>query len=777
MPHPRTDDSTTTSRRPQRVRHRTLVAALLLAAATGAAAADKPANSEDAFVEALLKRMTLEEKLGQLNQPSGPGYDTGPAGQVAALDAIRRGEVGSILGMQGVARGCALQKVAVEQSRLGVPMLFAYDVIHGFRTIFPVPLGEAASFDPSAAERSARIAAIEAAAHGVHWTFAPMVDIGRDARWGRVVEGAGEDPYLGAAFAAARVRGFQGESLADDDTVLATAKHFVAYGAAEAGRDYNTVDISERTLREVYLPPFRAAIDAGAGSVMASFNELSGTPMHANGALIDGVLRREWGFDGIVVSDYTGVLELMKHGIAADRAAAGRAGLNAGVDVDMVSDIYRQDLPAEVRAGRVSEATVDASVRRILRAKYRLGLFDDPYRYCDETRERERTLTAAHRRAAREIARDTLVLLKNDRGVLPMPKNVQSVAVIGPLADDRRNMLGNWAAEGRAEDAISPLAGIRAAVSPNTRVLYARGAEIRGDDTSGFAEAVRIAEQAEVVLMFLGESEDMSAEANSRTSLDLPGAQQRLFDAVRATSKPVVVVLFNGRPLSIEPLQRDAHAILEAWFPGVEAGNAIADVLFGDHNPSGKLPITFPRNVGQVPIQYAHKNTGRPPSDTDRYTSKYIDAPWTPLYPFGHGLSYTTFGYSDVRIAKPTLAIGDTQRVEVVVQNTGVREGVEVVQLYVRDDVASITRPVRELRGFRRVRLKPGERKTLSFELKPDDLAFYDAKMKRVVEPGTFTVFIGGDSTATLDAKFEVIGDAALALPSAPSPSALSTAH
>lgn len=768
MPHPRTDDSTTTSRRPQRVRHRTLVAALLLAAATGAVAADKPANSEDAFVEALLKRMTLEEKLGQLNQPSGPGYDTGPGGQVAALDAIRRGEVGSILGMQGVARGCALQKVAVEESRLGVPMLFAYDVIHGFRTIFPVPLGEAASFDPSAAERSARIAAIEAAAHGVHWTFAPMVDIGRDARWGRVVEGAGEDPYLGAAFAAARVRGFQGENLADDDTVLATAKHFVAYGAAEAGRDYNTVDISERTLREVYLPPFRAAIDAGTGSVMASFNELSGTPMHANGALIDGVLRREWGFDGIVVSDYTGVLELMKHGIAADRAAAGRAGLNAGVNVDMVSDIYRKELPAEVRAGRISEATVDASVRRVLRAKYRLGLFDDPYRYCDQTRERERTLTPAHRRAAREIARDTLVLLKNDDGVLPLSKGIGTLAVIGPLADDRRNMLGNWAAEGRAEDAVSPLAGIRAAVSPNAhsektlsakpRVLYARGAGIRDSDASGFAEAVRIAEQSDVVLMFLGESEDMSAEANSRTSLDLPGAQQRLFDAVRATGKPVVVVLFNGRPLSIEPLQRDAHAILEAWFPGVEAGNAIADVLFGDHNPSGKLPITFPRNVGQVPIQYAHKNTGRPPSDTDRYTSKYIDAPWTPLYPFGHGLSYTTFGYSDVRIAKPTLAIGDTQRVEVVVQNTGAREGAEVVQLYVRDDVASITRPVRELRGFRRVHLKPGERKTLAFELKPDALAFYDANMKRVVEPGTFTVFVGGDSMATLDAKFEVAG-------------------
>ncbi len=745
--------------RPKRIAL-SLIATALFTAAIGASAAETPANREAAFVEALLKRMTLEEKLGQLNQPPGPGNDTGPAAETAGLEAIRRGEVGSILGMQGVARGCRLQKIAVEESRLGIPMLFAYDVIHGFRTIFPVPLAEAASFDPAAAERSARIAATEAAAHGVHWTFAPMVDIGRDARWGRVVEGAGEDPFLGAAFAAARVRGFQGKDLGADDTVLATAKHFVAYGAAEAGRDYNTVDISERTLREIYLPPFRAAIDAGAGSVMASFNELSGVPMHANAALIDGVLRREWGFDGIVVSDYSGVMELMRHGIAADRAAAGRLGLNAGVDVDMVSDIYRKDLPAEVHAGRVSEAIVDASVRRILRAKYRLGLFADPYRYCDETRERERTLTPAHRRAAREIARDTLVLLKNEGDVLPLSKNIRTLAVIGPLADDARNMLGNWAAEGRAEDAVTALAGIRAAVSPQTRVLYARGSEIGGQDTSGFAEAVRIAKEADAVLLFVGESEHMSAEANSRTSLDLPGVQPELVAAVRAAGKPTVAVLFNGRPLSIEPLQRDATAILEAWFPGIEAGNAIADVLFGDHNPSARLPTTFPRNVGQVPIHYAHKNTGRPPIEADHYTSKYIDAPWTPLYPFGYGLSYTTFRYDGLLIAKAKMRADDTQRVEITVENTGARAGDEVVQVYLRDDVASITRPVRELRGFRRIHLRPGERRTLSFDLAPDALAFHDARMQRVVEPGTFTVFVGGSSEATMAGTFEVIGAA-----------------
>lgn len=746
-----------------------LTAAVAGTTLTGTAGAATPAAGEDAFVDALLARMTLEEKLGQLNQPPGPDNRTGPEAEAAGLDAIRRGEVGSILGMQGVARTCRLQRIAVEGSRLHIPMLFAYDVIHGFRTIFPVPLGEAASFDPAAAERSARIASTEAAAHGVHWTFAPMVDIGRDARWGRVVEGAGEDPFLGAAFAAARVRGFQGRDLAADDTVLATAKHFVAYGAAEAGRDYNTVDVSERTLREVYLPPFRAAVDAGAGAVMASFNELSGVPMHANGALIDGVLRREWGFDGVVVSDYTGVMELMRHGIAADRAAAGRLGLAAGVDVDMVSDLYRRDLPAEVRAGRVPEATVDAAVRRVLRAKYRLGLFDDPYRYCDEARERARTLTPEHRRAAREIARETLVLLKNDGGVLPLAKDLRTLAVIGPLADDRRDMLGNWAAEGRAEDAITPLAGIRAAVSPRTQVLYARGSGIRDDDTSGFAEAARIAAQADAVLLFVGESEDMSAEANSRTSLDLPGVQPQLVAAVRATGKPVVAVLFNGRPLAIEPLQRDAAAILEAWFPGVEGGHAIADVLFGDVNPSAKLPITFPRNVGQVPIHYAHKNTGRPPSAADHYTSKYIDAPWTPLYPFGHGLSYTTFRYGDVRVAKPTLAAGETQRVEVTVENTGTRAGDEVVQLYLRDDVASITRPVRELRGFRRVHLRPGERRDIAFDLTLDDLAFYGPDLRRIAEPGTFTVFVGGSSEATLAASFALGGTAPVAVPDTPS--------
>jgi beta-glucosidase len=730
-------------------------AGLALLASVPVASAPATTDAETRHVEQLLGRMTLEEKLGQLNQPPGIGNDTGPKARAAGEDQIRKGLVGSILGMHGVESVCPLQKIAVEQSRLGIPLLFASDVIHGYRTIFPQSLGEAAAFDPAASERAARIAAIEASAHGVHWTYAPMVDVARDPRWGRVSEGAGEDPYLGSVLAAARVRGFQGDDLSRDDTILATAKHFVGYGAAEGGRDYNTTDMSERTLREVYLPPFQAAAKAGVRTVMAAFNSLDGTPMHANRALIDGVLRKEWGFDGIVVSDYTGIMELLHHAVAADPTDAAIRAIDAGVDIDMVSGFYVDDLPAAVRAGKVPMAEVDEAVRRVLRAKYELGLFQDPYRYCDPQRERARTLTPEFRRAAREIARESMVLLRNEGGVLPLPKSLKTVAVIGPLADDGRAMNGNWAGDARPGDAVTPLQGVRDAL-PGARVLYARGADITGDDTSGFDEAVAAARQADAAILFLGEDPDMSGEASSRTDIGLPGVQERLALAVQATGKPVVLVLFNGRPLTLGALPERMPAILDAWFPGTEGGHAIADVLFGDYNPAGRLPMTFPRNVGQVPIYYAHLPTGRPPDAKEKYTSKYLDAPWKPQYPFGYGLSYTSFRYDAPRLQRASMGVGDTQAVEVAVTNTGKRAGDEVVQLYLRDDVASVSRPVRMLRGFQRIHLQPGERRTVRFELGPDDLSFVNAQLQRVVEPGHFTVFVGGSSDATLQAGFDV---------------------
>ncbi|TQM12478.1 beta-glucosidase [Pseudoxanthomonas sp. 3HH-4] len=744
-----------------RIRH-ALLAGLVVTLLAATAAARPPVYAtpaEKTFVDALLAKMTVEEKLGQLNQPPGVGNNTGPAAMAGNEDQIRRGEIGSYLGTQGAVLTCRLQKIAVEESRLGIPLLFGYDVIHGHRTVFPVPLGESASFDPAEVQHAARVAAIEASAHGIHWTYAPMVDIARDPRWGRVVEGAGEDPYLGSVLAAARVRGFQGEDLRAPDAVLATAKHFVAYGAAEAGRDYNVADISERTLHELYLPPFKAAVDAGAQSIMAAFNEIAGVPMHAHQPLIEDLLRKQWGWDGLLVSDYTGVMELMPHGVAADREQAGLLGLRAGVDVDMVSQIYVKDLPAAVKAGRIPMAQLDASVRRVLNAKYRLGLFDDPYRSCtdDGARERALTLTPQHRADARRMAQKSLVLLENDNQVLPLSKSVRTLAVIGPLADHRRAMLGNWAVAGREEDAVTPLEGLKASLGDKTRLVVAKGADIDSQDTRGFADAVAAAKQADAVVMFLGEHPDMSAEANNRTSLDLPGVQEQLALAVAATGKPVVVVLLNGRPLSIGGLKGKVSAILEAWFPGIEGGHAIADVLFGDVNPSAKLPITFPHNVGQVPIYYAHKNTGRPPRTEEKYTSKYLDVPWTPLYAFGYGLSYTTFRYDVPVVSSATLKPDALeQQVSVRVTNTGKRAGDEVVQLYVRDDVATITRPVKQLRGFQRVSLQPGESKTVTFTLGFDDLAMYDARMQQVVEPGTFTVFVGGSSDHTQQATFTV---------------------
>lgn len=728
-----------------------------LSVAQGAATARR-----DRFVDSLLARMTLEEKLGQLAQYAGRGTPTGPQLPEGGEADIRSGRVGSFLGVYGADYTRRMQRIAVEETRVHIPLLFAHDVIHGFRTIFPVPLAEASSWNPGAVERSARVAAIEATAAGLHWTFAPMVDIARDPRWGRIVEGSGEDPLLGSLMAAARVRGFQGERSRGDrrygtDELMATAKHFVAYGAAEGGRDYNTTDLSERTLREVYLPPFHAAVNAGVGSIMTAFNALNGIPMHANQPLTTGVLRKKWGWQGVVVSDYTGVQELLRHGAAAAPAEAGVHALLSGVDVDMVSGIYVKELPRAVRAGRLPEAAVNAAVRRLLRAKYDLGLFADPYRYNDAEREKRLLLAPEHRAAARAMARESIVLLENRGRTLPLAKTTGMLAVIGALADDARSAIGNWAADGRPNEAVTVLEGIRRAVSPSTSVRYAKGAAVVGSDTGGFAEAVALARAADAVVLVLGETEDMSAEAESRSSLDLPGVQLELAKAVVAAGRPVVVVLMNGRPLSVEWLAEHANAMLESWFLGSETGHALADVLFGDYNPGGRLPVTFPRSVGQLPLYYNHLPTGRPPDEKEKYTSKYIDRAWTPLYPFGYGLSYTTFRHDSVRVSAAKVRAADTLTVSVDVTNDGDRAGDEVVQLYSHQQVAWVSRPVRELRAFRRVSLAPHERKRVAFRLPVDDLAFLDERMKRRVQPGAVALFVGRNSIEGVELHTEVV--------------------
>ncbi len=720
----------------------------------------------EAFIDSLLARMTLEEKLGQLAQYTGQFATTGPRAREEHVPLVKQGEVGSFLNIFGAEATCRLQRMAVEESRLGIPLLFAFDVVHGFRTIFPIPLAMAGTFDPAAVRRASRVAAVEASAAGIHWTFAPMVDVTRDPRWGRIMEGFGEDPYLASVMAKAAVHGFQGKDLSRPNTVLATAKHFLAYGAPIAGRDYNPADVSRRALREIYLPPFRAAVEAGGATVMAAFNDVNGIPMHAHGRLINGVLREEWGWDGVVVSDYTGIAELMNHGVAATPMQAGILALRSGVDVDMVSGIYGQVLPEAVREGRLSEEVVNQAVRRVLRAKYALGLFEDPYRYCDPAREAARILTDEHRQAALEVARASIVLLKNEGDVLPLSKDLGMLAIIGPLADDARATLGEWAGAGRAEDAVSILAGIRRAVEDRMEVRYAEGLPAAtSTDTSGFAEAVALAEGADAVELVLGEPYTMSGEAASRASLDLPGAQQQLAKAVHATGTPVAAVLMNGRPLAIRWLDAHVPAILETWYLGTQMGGAVADVLFGDYNPGGSLPVTFPYAVGQVPIFYNHKPTGRPPDPNKKYTSKYLDVPFTPLYPFGYGLSYTTFAYDDLQLSDSTMQAADTLAVQVEVTNTGNRAGDEVVQLYVRDLVASVTRPVKELRGFERIHLAPGETRTVSFTLTAEDLAFYGRDLRRLVEPGRFKVFVGTSSQEGMEAAFRVVGDALVLSP------------
>jgi len=702
-------------------------------------------------VNALLAQMTLEEKLGQLQQLDGEGPGNFRPEHV---EMVRKGLLGSTLNVRGAQRTNQLQRVAVNESRLKIPVLFGFDVIHGYRTIFPIPLAEASSWDPALAERSAAVAAQEANNVGLRWTFAPMVDIARDPRWGRITEGAGEDPFLGAAFARARVLGFQGNDYGAPDKILACAKHFVAYGAAEGGRDYNTTDLSENTLREIYLPPFKAAVDAGVGTLMSSFNAINGVPASANAFMLTKVLRDEWKFDGFVVSDYTSVRELINHGIAGNEEEAAAAALNAGVDMEMVSRSYNQFGPQLLKQNKLSNATIDEAVRRILRIKFRLGLFDRPY--TDEAREASALLRPESIRLAREIAGRSMVLLKNDRETLPLNKNVGSIAVIGPLADDRRAPLGWWAGDGKEENTVTPLAGIKATVSAQTKVGYAKGCDVTGDSTAGFQEAVDLAKASDVAIVFVGEIADMVGEAASRATLDLPGRQMELVQAVHAAGKPVVVVLVNGRPLSVGWIVNNAPAILESWMGGSQSGNAIADILFGDVNPGGKLPVTVPRAVGQVPIYYNHMNTGRPPEAQNRYTSKYYDLPWTPLFPFGYGLSYTTFKIANLQLSAPRIVATGKLTVSVEVENTGRRAGDEVVQLYIRDLVASMTRPVKELKGFQRVSLQPGEKRRVEFVLGPEHLGFWNRDMRYVVEPGEFQVMVGSNSVDVLEAKFNV---------------------
>jgi len=714
-----------------------------------------PRDARERLVDSLLERMTLEEKLGQLNLIAAGEHGTASAAQLAL---VRQGRVGGFLGVVGATPTHEAQRVAVEESRLKIPLLLGYDVIHGYRTIFPIPLAEASSWDTAAARATAGAAAREAAAAGVNWTYAPMVDIARDPRWGRIAEGAGEDPELGSAFAAARVRGFQGDTLGFDN-LLATAKHFAAYGAAEGGRDYNTPEVSEHTLREVYLPPFHAAITAGAGSIMASFNEIGGIPSSANRWLLTTVLRGEWGFSGLVVSDWTAVKELQAHGVAGSPAAAGALALRAGLDMDMQSSIYADDLATLVRGGAVAEATVDDAVRRVLRAKARLGLFDHPYRGADPARERAVTLTPDARRLARTVAGEAIVLLKNDRALLPLGSQARHVAVIGPLADSRNDPLGPWDALGDSGDVVTVLAGLKARAPRGTVVRYARGCHVTDTSTAGFAEALGIARRSDIAVVVLGETQDMSGEASSRSTLGLPGVQEQLLEAVARTGTPVALVLMNGRPLALPWAAEHVPAIVETWFLGVETGHAVADILFGDVNPSGKLPVTVPRSLGQVPIYYNHTNTGRPWSATDHFTSQYLDLPPTPLYPFGYGLSYAQFRYSDLRLSATQIGTRDTLRVRVTITNTGTRAGTEVVQVYVHDEVASVTRPVRQLVDFRRVPLGPRESQTVELSIPPRRLGLYDQDMKFVVEPGWFHVYAGPSSAEGLDARFEVVGE------------------
>lgn len=703
----------------------------------------------------LLLQMTLEEKIGQLNLCTGDFGEQGPFLREEYKKGIVEGKIGAFLNAFTAEFTYELQKMAVEKSRLKIPLLFGFDVIHGFRTIFPLPIGEAASWDLKAIETTARISAIEATAAGLHWTFAPMVDVARDPRWGRIAEGSGEDTYLGSLIAKARVRGFQGNDLAAHDTMLACAKHFAAYGAAQAGRDYNIADISPRTLWEVYLPPFKAAVDAGVETFMTAFNEINGVPCTASPYLFNEVLRNQWGFQGFVVSDYTAINELIPHGVAANGKEAACLALKAGVDMDMEGHLFINQLSTLVKEEKISVKEIDEAVKRILRLKYRLGLFQNPYAYSDVQRQKEKILTKEHLAAALDMAKKSIVLLKNE-SVLPLSKEIKTLAVLGPLADSQKDLLGCWCGAGDYKDVVTLLAGIRSKVCPETKILYAKGCNVLDSNEEEEKKAIEIAQQADAVIVALGEEAWMSGEAASRSSISIPGKQEEFLRALTKINKPVVLVLMSGRPLAIPWPTQNVPAILQCFFLGTQGGNAMAEVIFGDYNPSGKLPVTFPRSLGQIPLYYNYKNTGRPVGP-DKYTSKYLDIENTPLYPFGFGLSYTQFQYSSLKLEKDFLKKGESLKVTVEVKNIGKREGTETVQLYLRDNVASITRPLKELKGFEKIYLENGESRQVSFFLTPEDMSFYDKNMKWTLEPGIFTVMLGGDSQNVLQAQFEVV--------------------
>jgi len=702
----------------------------------------------DLKIDSLLKIMTLDEKIGQLNQFAGTMNPTGPVTRRGdGVDAIKKGQVGSVLNVVGAARTREVQKMAVENSRLGIPLLIGFDVIHGYRTIFPIPLAESCSWDMDLMRRTSAASAAEAAAVGIHWTFAPMVDICRDARWGRIMEGAGEDPYLCSVITKARIHGFQGDNLAATNTVLACAKHFAGYGAAEAGRDYNTTDMSDVVLRNIYLPSFKAAVESGVKTFMSGFHELNGIPSSANSYLLTDILREEWSFDGFVVSDWGSIREVATHGYAEDLKGAAYKAFTAGVDMDMESLAYLTHLSALVHEGKISEADIDNSVRKILRLKYEVGIMDNPYLYCDEEREKKVILNPEFISLARESASKSMVLLKNKGNILPLSEKTKSIAIIGPLADSKKDMMGSWSKSGDPNDVVTFLESVQKNYGRNIQINYVRGCNINDNDSSSFKKALDTARKADVIIATMGESASMSGEASCRGKIELPGVQEELLKELKKLGKPIVLVLFNGRPLAIPWENENISGIIEAWFPGIQAGNAICDILFGKFNPQGKLTVTFPNTSGQVPIFYNHKNTGRPIQHaTDVFVSRYLDQPVKPLFPFGYGLSYSTFEYSSITINKTKITNSDTLYASLTIKNTGNYRATETVQLYIRDLVASVTRPVKELKAFQQIELKPGETKRIIFSLKESDLRFWNDKKQYLSEPGLFNLFIGPDS-------------------------------
>jgi beta-glucosidase len=716
-------------------------------------------NNIDQKIDSILRLMTLDEKIGQLNLYAGRMNPTGPiTTREDDEDAIRRGDVGMVFNIVGAKRTREIQRIAVEESRLKIPLLIGFDVIHGYRTIFPIPLGESASWDLDLMKRTARASADEASAMGIHWTFAPMVDVCHDARWGRIMEGGGEDPYLVSLIAKAKVEGYQGTDLKEMGSVMACAKHFAAYGATIDGRDYNTADISDATLRNIYLPPFKAAVESGVSTLMAGYHELNGIPTSASSYLMTDILRNEWKFDGFVVSDWGSIRETATHGYAKDRKDAAMKSFNAGLDVDMESSAYLKHMKELVSEGKISVEKIENSVRKVLKMKYLTGVMDNPYRYCNQQREDTVILKKEYLKLAREAACKSMVLLKNKDQVLPLSEDLKSIAVIGPLADSKKDMPGSWSKSCDPKDMVTFLDALNTRFGGTTKIKYEKGCDVIGDDRSGFKAAIRAASKSDVILVAMGESKELSGEASSRSDISLPGIQKELLKELKKLNKPIVLILFNGRPLSIPWETENMDAILEAWFPGNEAGNALVDVLFGKFNPQGKLTVSFPRSVGQVPIFYNHKNTGRPEGGGEKFfVTRYIDNSNQPLFPFGYGLSYTTFEYSEIKLEAPQLTYDGILHATVKVKNTGKYKGVETVQLYIRDLVASSTRPIKELKNFQKVELAPGEEEEVKFDIKEEDLRFWNNNKLYLSEPGKFQLFIGSDSENVKKTEFELL--------------------